>query len=156
MSMQCPVPVTMPPCSVFFCSTGLLAALLWMASLNRPLAVRLSAGSNQGSMPAFRWRCPIILLSVLAGRVACYTPSWYLLRGGTMSQGLNGIQSLSERLSVPDWITFVQRVRWEDVWMQADYTGICNIIWVDARLGLFLPRGWQNRSYDFRATCQFR
>ncbi len=29
-------------------------------------------------------------------------PSEHLLRGGTMTQGLKGIQSLSERLSVPD------------------------------------------------------
>lgn len=29
-------------------------------------------------------------------------PFRYLLNGGTMSQGLNGIQSVSERHSVPD------------------------------------------------------
>lgn len=35
----------------------------------------------------------------------------HLLRGGTMTQELKGIQSLSERLSVPDWIRFIQQAK---------------------------------------------
>ena len=36
-------------------------------------AIRLSAGSGQGSISAFRGGCPIILLLVFTGWVVCYT-----------------------------------------------------------------------------------
>ena len=55
-------------------------------------------------------------------------PPRHLLNGGTMSQGLKGIQSLSERHSVSDWIRFTQRVGGRTVGKEEIYSLFVSII----------------------------